>query len=629
MPLTIRSLAHSLLVAGGCSLSAVAVAGPPLTMPATLSVPDTAAQAKLEGMKVEIALLGDPVAAAQAIEVRVVNDTVVLQGTVQDEAARRRVLEIARQTCYVPVGDSMSTIARTTGQAARTTAPLHQSARDALVRQLGSKADRFQLTTGDDGSVTVKGEVASAEDKLQVSRLLRAVPGCTRINNSLTIRTQTQAGHAITVVSSDGQTVVCTPLHVRERETPLVATTSIERAAARDFQQPAAQPVASQTLPSGLPVSRTINVTTVKDGKEVTRPVMYVVPTTAGYATTQPMLTAPMSAGAPCNCETVPFQEGVVMTDGHETGHPKPFLSKLFAWKNARVQRTAPAGHTVAVSAPVMVSSQPAVVPPSPPVYTAPAPKVPVMPPPQPAAPELNPVPATLPRDNTVGDALPPLESRGAVPQVTKLKPVEHKPADPKPELPPVPTEVAAAPEPVPAAAPPVVPQAETWPAAHDVRPARPLTATQTYQSRPLAGLASRSMPRPVPAAVVAPTPTPMPALTNPVAPPDVQPATVAPVAQQPVTPLAARVEPTLQHQQQQTPPTLPPMRSTSRDLIQKVKAHCGGMVTDVRIELAKDGKILVHVHAGPRAEGQVVAKLLEIPELAASNVSLRLHLTQ
>ena len=97
-------------------------------------------KARLEAMNVEVALLNDPSAYAQPLTVRVQGDGVEVQGTVASEAVRRRVLEIARRNCYLPIHDRLAVA----GAVSRTV-PMEKTAHDSLVRELGAQADAIKI----------------------------------------------------------------------------------------------------------------------------------------------------------------------------------------------------------------------------------------------------------------------------------------------------------------------------------------------------------------------------------------------------------------------------------------------------------------------------------------------------
>src|SRR5262245_21199336 len=158
-----RRFARLLVVAGGCGLASFSLCAAPTAALGGVVAPMnvTPGQAQLEAMKVEVGLLGDSTTMRLPLTVVPQTDCILVKGLVPDEAARRRVIEVARQSCYLPIQDGMTV--RTAAMA--DAAALKKSARDTLVRQMGSKADRLVLTASEDGQVKLEGDVASIEEK--------------------------------------------------------------------------------------------------------------------------------------------------------------------------------------------------------------------------------------------------------------------------------------------------------------------------------------------------------------------------------------------------------------------------------------------------------------------------------
>jgi osmotically-inducible protein OsmY len=119
-----------------------------------------------------------------AITVKVEDGWVTLQGTVnrysQTSLAERLVRDLmgvrgVRNELMVekrPVPDDV-----------------HERIRTALERQAGVEADRIRITV-DDGTVTLKGTVASWADREDVERAAWAAPGVTEVKNELTVDTE-------------------------------------------------------------------------------------------------------------------------------------------------------------------------------------------------------------------------------------------------------------------------------------------------------------------------------------------------------------------------------------------------------------------------------------------------------
>jgi hypothetical protein len=51
-----------------------------------------------------------------------------------------------------------------------------------------------------------------------------------------------------------------------------------------------------------------------------------------------------------------------------------------------------------------------------------------------------------------------------------------------------------------------------------------------------------------------------------------------------------------------------------------------GNLAREVRVEMAAGQRLTVHVYAAPGAESQLIARLLKVPEIATSTMSLKVH---
>ena len=184
-------------------------------------------KARLEAIKVELALLSDASAYTQPLTVRVHGGGVEVQGTVASEAVRQRVLEIARRSCYLPIHDRIALA----GDVARASAPLIKSAHDRLVRELGAQADGIKIQP-EASKLKLSGQVRSVEDKLHASRTLRGLPGCGGLINNLEVKAD--AGPSFTLVTHASDDAPVAPV--------------------------ATPPAPVATLPSGLPPARVVPV---------------------------------------------------------------------------------------------------------------------------------------------------------------------------------------------------------------------------------------------------------------------------------------------------------------------------------------------------------------------------------
>src|SRR5262249_39167345 len=155
-------------------------------------------------MKVEMALLADRTTYPLLLEVRRKSDCLEIHGRVPNEACHKHALEVARQSCYLPVYDAIHALGADVPSGPLTGEALRHAARGVLPQHLGPRADSLDVRVRQD-QISVRGTVASVEEKLQVSQCLRGLPGCTSIVNCLSVPPINHAGHTLTLVTSDGR----------------------------------------------------------------------------------------------------------------------------------------------------------------------------------------------------------------------------------------------------------------------------------------------------------------------------------------------------------------------------------------------------------------------------------------
>ena len=576
-------------------------------------------QARLEAMKVELALLADPVVYRLPLEVRVRDDGVELCGVVGTDKLRQHALRTARQACYLPVRDGIDVAgAKRQGRSVSIKA-LRAAARKGLYRDLGDRAASFEIDARADGQITLRGQVDSMEDKLHASRCLRGLPGCNSVVNELAVRPVRRAGHTITLVTRDGREVVHGPVSpsptepIRHAE-PQVAREDDEESvslsplalvgsgspvvvparALEDSGSPVVVPPApSPTIPSGLPPARDVYVR-LRSANQV-HPIIYVAPPAS-----DPAVTAPLQAqAAACS------QVGGYAAMTSPTAQPALQQRRLLIR-----ERLANLIHK-----PTLVEVPPTVLAPPP-------------------APGLVPAPGSLALVQA------PVHAPVAVPPVVQVQdswPPAHKgapsagPAQPRKStgaaqtvLPPSPAvHLAARPElapPAPPAAPsPVQALLRASPGAPPLRatPIGSIPAPQVAQT-PAPPLATPGRMAPIPVLPArAPVTFTLPATLTPTA----AKSPAVPVIHIPTTtkanPTAQKAKPTAQ-----AAPGLPPAR------IHQLVTRAGGkLAREVRVEMASDQRQTVHVYAVPGAEKELITRLLQVPEIAASNLRLHIHI--
>jgi hypothetical protein len=533
-------------------------------------------------MKVEMALLADQKTYPLLLEVHLKNDCLEVHGQVPDEASHKHALEVARQSCYLPVYDAVAVLGVNVPSGPLTGEALRQAARQILHQHLGPRAAGLDVHVRH-GQISVRGKVASVEEKLLVSRCLHGLPGCTSIVNCLSVPPINHAGHTLTLVTSDGRHVVHGTLSTGESTASGSAVAEADSPAKypniRQGEVYPLPPAPTLTLPSGLPA-----------GRAAVQPVSHEAP--IGYS---------------------------VMPVGTPTASPPP---------------AAPAAPAITYNTCSNCSGgmQLIVVPPSPPpsfwqrlkahgpILAEPArPVAAPAPPPEPPKPVEPPVVKAAPRLQV------------SQPERQKVEP---------------PVVLKVAPRPTIVSVPPGPQTAKEWPAAHRAEPCVPSKAGVPFQSRPLlvSQRAEKAAPAPSPApgTLVKPGEPPLAVKDAPGAVKPSTPAPAPPVVHDPIlsesrpaaaSPPVLRVSnkpaPTAPAKKAEAQPTAPAsdyIYVTPAQLTGIVQRACGKLANKVRVEKAADHHLVVHVFGTPATHERLITALLEIPQLAASNVKLEVH---
>lgn len=140
---------------------------------------------RLAEIAVELAWLGDPITFPYFLEARVEGAKLAVRGFVPDKAVREHALGLARLACSYSVTDTVKEHPSLRVRPGQTAPAQLQSAvvaalREALPRQ---QAQRLQVQCAEDGKVTLRGSVQTAEEKLAASLALRRLYGCTSVQN--------------------------------------------------------------------------------------------------------------------------------------------------------------------------------------------------------------------------------------------------------------------------------------------------------------------------------------------------------------------------------------------------------------------------------------------------------------
>ena len=160
---------------------------------------------RLEEMKVELALLGDPTTFPYHLAAHVEGPSLQVRGFVPNDAVRKRTLELARTSTVLTVADGLKIhpklSMRIAGEPPET---LEKGAIKLLTANFPEAVEGIEVKAKVNGQVILTGSIRSYEEKLLVSRLMRRLTGCTSVVNQLKVIPVVRDGSSLTMVTADG-----------------------------------------------------------------------------------------------------------------------------------------------------------------------------------------------------------------------------------------------------------------------------------------------------------------------------------------------------------------------------------------------------------------------------------------
>lgn len=617
---TKRKLAGWALVAGSLGLAGPAAAQTPPARPAAPpavrgeAARGADAQTRLEAIQVELAWLTDPATFPYNLTIYPSGAFFDVRGYVPDDAVRSRVMVLAGSYTSRPVIDSLQ-VQRS--MAGRPTAGNPEALQQAGAETLSKWGRTLTVRARPGGQLVLSGTASSHEEKLALSRRLRALPGCTSVANELTVAASLRDGKLYHLVTADGKYRVPAHagiLHVSHTtSSPAAAQPSGSPTTLRsaNHQEPALAeerippptPVAGPDLSMpGLPAERpaSLSATSLQSAREL--PMLPAVPPApaapalaAGPADSGPRLvTVKVAEGTPGSL--TPMQREIpVLLSGTDRRQPTRLLSPQEAAALQKADQAPPMRQPVAPAPAQPIARDRLIAAPQRP---APAPRPPAPPirglvasPPAAPRPSLAPTPTS---------PAPTIRQTTTVPQPPMPRPrIENTPA-------PRPASDAAIHQTGNLAPPPLSPSTTNRPS----KPAAPPTAS------PISNLPSLGK---VVSAPAAPKTTVPPPRTTPPAPSRL------------VMPKAPYVASgVMLVEGEEIVPKVAPARLAATELKTRIEKACGGRARDVLVTYRPDGAVGIRVRVANAAQAdELSTRILSMPELIPHEVRLDVQLAQ
>jgi hypothetical protein len=204
------------------------------------------ANARLEEMKVEVALLSDIATFPYYLGAQAGGETIELHGYVPNNLVRQRAVQLARRSTFLTVKDNLTVqVNLSTRPPLRPALVLQKEGAELLLKHFNDEAGAIHLNARPNGLMEVSGTIDSMESKLAVSRLFRQLSGCFGVVNDLKVQQVLRDGQRVVQVSRDGSLVV-DPAALGMQSEPVAASpaTTIPKA-----PRPAPTSVAPAPLP--------------------------------------------------------------------------------------------------------------------------------------------------------------------------------------------------------------------------------------------------------------------------------------------------------------------------------------------------------------------------------------------
>lgn len=212
------------------------------------------AQTRLEVMKVELALLSDPTTFPYYFEGRFVSGTLELHGYVPHDLVRHRAVELARRSTFLKVTDALEYRAELSVRPPQRPARvLQQEVAELLQKSLGEPAKWLSVGVRTNGVIVLTGPIDSVENKLEMSRLLRRLPGCCGVANKLTVQRVARDGQHVVLVTRDGSMVVSSSAWELESQQSAVPALTAPLPKPGTASPTPAAPAPATILPTAIP----------------------------------------------------------------------------------------------------------------------------------------------------------------------------------------------------------------------------------------------------------------------------------------------------------------------------------------------------------------------------------------
>ena len=157
-------------------------------------------------MEIQLEFLADTSISNTDIHAYFRKGKLVIKGNANQQSVAKKAKSLAEKVTTIPIQDEIRVWPFPTYVTQKTSQENLQKAAEKCVHmELGALYPKLKAMAQADGTIMVKGPIISLEDKLEVSKKLRKIPGCTRVENQLEPQPMVRGKQTVILLTKDGQ----------------------------------------------------------------------------------------------------------------------------------------------------------------------------------------------------------------------------------------------------------------------------------------------------------------------------------------------------------------------------------------------------------------------------------------
>jgi len=157
-------------------------------------------------MEIQLEFLADTSISNTDIHAYFRKGKLVIKGNANQQSIAKKAKNLAEKVTTIPIQDEIRVWPFPTYVTQKSSQENLQKAAEKCVHmELGALYPKLKALAQADGTIVVKGPIISLEDKLEVSKKLRKIPGCTRVENQLEPQPMVRGKQTVILLTKDGQ----------------------------------------------------------------------------------------------------------------------------------------------------------------------------------------------------------------------------------------------------------------------------------------------------------------------------------------------------------------------------------------------------------------------------------------